>query len=98
MRFLDREWLRVVLLNVKQQLIKVAAVSQGSANESLAHPREVFKPALVLSAYSFILVHNLCGATHKLCYVENSVMCSLPTNCWYAERFFEELNASAAHK
>jgi DNA repair protein RadC len=42
MRFLDREWLRVVLLNAKQQLIKVATVSQGSVNESLAHPREVF--------------------------------------------------------
>ena len=58
MRFLDRESLRVVLLNVKQQLIKVATVSQGSVNESLAHPREVFKPAIVLSAYSFIMVHN----------------------------------------
>jgi DNA repair protein RadC len=58
MRFLDREWLRVVILNVKQQLIKVATVSQGSVNASLAHPREVFKPAIVLSAYSFILVHN----------------------------------------
>jgi DNA repair protein RadC len=58
MRFLDREWLRVVLLNVKQQLIKVATVSQGSVNESLAHPREVFKPAIVLSAHSFIMVHN----------------------------------------
>jgi len=58
MRFLDREWLRVVLLNVKQQLIKVATVSQGSVNESLAHPREVFKAAIVLSAYSFIMVHN----------------------------------------
>ena len=39
-------------------MIKVATVSQGSVNESLAHPREVFKPAIVLSAYSFILVHN----------------------------------------
>jgi DNA repair protein RadC len=58
MRFLDREWLRVVLLNAKQQLIKVATVSQGSVNESLAHPREVFKNAIVLSAYSFIMVHN----------------------------------------
>ena len=37
MRFLDREWLRVVLLNAKQQLIKVATVSQGSVNESLGH-------------------------------------------------------------
>ena len=39
-------------------MIKVATVSQGSVNESLAHPREVFKPAIVLSAYSFIMVHN----------------------------------------
>jgi DNA repair protein RadC len=58
MCFLDREWLRVVLLNTRQQLIKVATVSQGTVNESLAHPREVFKPAIVLSAYSFIMVHN----------------------------------------
>jgi DNA repair protein RadC len=58
MRFLDREVLRVVLLNAKQKLIDVATVSQGSVNESLAHPREVFKPAIVISAYSFIMVHN----------------------------------------
>ena len=58
MRFLDRESLRIVLLNTKQHLIKVCTVSQGSVNESLAHPREVFKPAIVLSAYSFIMVHN----------------------------------------
>jgi len=57
-RFLDREWFRVVLLNAKQHLIKVCTVSQGSVNESLAHPREVFKPAIVHSAYSFIMVHN----------------------------------------
>jgi DNA repair protein RadC len=58
MRFLDREFFRVVLLNAKQHLIKVVTVSQGSVNESLAHPREVFKPAIVHCAYSFILVHN----------------------------------------
>ena len=58
MRFLDRKFLRVVLLNAKQHLIKVVTVSQGSVNESLAHPREVFKPAIVHSAYSFIMVHN----------------------------------------
>jgi len=58
MRFLDRELLRVVLLDAKQHLIKVATVSQGSVNESLAYPREVFKPVITHSAYSFILVHN----------------------------------------
>jgi DNA repair protein RadC len=58
MRFLDRESLRVVLLNTKQHLIKVCTVSQGTVNESLAHPREIFKPAIVHSAYAFIMVHN----------------------------------------
>jgi DNA repair protein RadC len=58
MRFLDRESLRVVLLNTKQQLIKVTTVSQGTLNESLAHPREIFKPVIVHSAYAFIMVHN----------------------------------------
>jgi DNA repair protein RadC len=58
MRFLDRESLRVVLLNTKQHLIKVCTVSQGSVNESLGHPREVFRPVITYSAYSFIIVHN----------------------------------------
>jgi DNA repair protein RadC len=58
MRFLDRESLRVVLLNTKQQLIKVISVGEGTLNEVPTHPREIFKPAIVYSAYSFILVHN----------------------------------------
>jgi DNA repair protein RadC len=58
MRFLDRESLRVVLLDAKQHLIKIATVSQGTVNESLAHPRDIFKPVITHSAYSFILVHN----------------------------------------
>jgi DNA repair protein RadC len=41
MRFLFHESLRVILLNTKQQLIKVIPVSQGTLNEALAHPREV---------------------------------------------------------
>jgi DNA repair protein RadC len=57
MRFLDRETLRVVLLDAKQRLIKVATVSQGTLNEAPAHPREIFKP-VITSAYSFILVHS----------------------------------------
>jgi DNA repair protein RadC len=58
MRFLDRESLRLVLLNTKQHLIKVCTASQGSVNEALGHPREIFKPVITHSAYSFILVHN----------------------------------------
>ncbi|HTD13587.1 MAG TPA: JAB domain-containing protein [Chthoniobacterales bacterium] len=52
------EILRVVLLNAKQHLIKVCTVSQGSVNEALGHSREIFKPVITHSAYSFIMVHN----------------------------------------
>jgi hypothetical protein len=38
MRFLDREALRVVLLNTRQRLIKVCTVSQGSVNELQSLP------------------------------------------------------------
>jgi DNA repair protein RadC len=27
-------------------------------NESLAHPREIFRPAITHAAYGFVLVHN----------------------------------------
>ncbi len=36
MRFLSHESLRVILLNTKQELIKVVSVSQGTLNEALA--------------------------------------------------------------
>jgi len=58
MRRLDRESLRVVLLDTRFRLIAISEVSRGTLNESLAHPREIFKPAISHSAYAFILVHN----------------------------------------
>jgi DNA repair protein RadC len=57
-RLLDRESLRVVLLDTRYRLIAVREVSRGTVNESLAHPREIFKPAITLSAYAFVLAHN----------------------------------------
>lgn len=33
-------------------------VSRGSLNASIVHPREVFRPAILGSAASVILVHN----------------------------------------
>lgn len=58
MRALTRESLRVVLLDTKYHLNHVHEVSLGSLNESIAHPREIFEPALRFSAFAFILVHN----------------------------------------
>jgi len=58
MRLLDRESLRVVLLDTRFHLIAIREISKGTLNESLAHPREIFKPAISHSAYAFVLVHN----------------------------------------
>ncbi|MDB6148819.1 MAG: repair protein RadC [Chthoniobacter sp.] len=58
LRGLHRESLRVVLLDTKLQLLRVEEISLGSINESVAHPREIFRPALIHSAYALIVVHN----------------------------------------
>lgn len=58
MRALHNESLRVVLLDTKFHLLRVEEISLGSLNESIAHPREIFRPAIVYSAYAVILVHN----------------------------------------
>jgi DNA repair protein RadC len=58
MRKLRKESLRVVLLDTRYHLIRVEEVSVGSVNESIAHPRDVFRPALIGSAYAVIVVHN----------------------------------------
>jgi DNA repair protein RadC len=58
MRRLHKESLRVVLLDTRYHLIRVEEVSIGSVNESIAHPRDVFRPAVVSSAYAVIVAHN----------------------------------------
>ncbi len=58
MRMLRTESLQVILLDTRYHLIRVEKVSSGSVNESIAHPRDVFHPAVVSSAYAVIVVHN----------------------------------------
>ena len=58
LRALNRESLRALLLDTKFQLIRIEEISLGSLNESVAHPREIYRPALVHSAYAIIMVHN----------------------------------------
>ena len=63
---LDREQFLVCCLDAKNASIGVNIVSIGTLTLSLVHPREVFKPAILLNACTIIAVHNLCGAPHKL--------------------------------
>jgi len=53
-----KEEFHVVLLDQKHHVIKTAQITVGLSNQSLAHPREVFRPAIQESASAIILVHN----------------------------------------
>lgn len=53
-----REHFIVILLNARHEVEVVETVSVGSLNASIVHPREVFKPAVIQSAASVVLVHN----------------------------------------
>lgn len=58
MQQLQRESLQVILLDTRYHWIRTEQVSLGSLNESIAHPREVFRPAILYSAFAVIAVHN----------------------------------------
>lgn len=54
----DREAFAVVLLDAKLKPIGHYIVSTGTLNQSLVHPREVYKKAIIASANSVVLLHN----------------------------------------
>ncbi|MGI6392533.1 MAG: RadC family protein [Candidatus Izemoplasmatales bacterium] len=55
---LKQEVLYALYLDLKMNLIAAKKIYVGSLNQSLIHPREVFKYAVKHSAYQLILVHN----------------------------------------
>jgi DNA repair protein RadC len=59
MKLFNQEVLRVILLNTRYRHISTLEISKGIINESLAHPREIFRPVISQSAYAFVLAHNL---------------------------------------
>jgi DNA repair protein RadC len=53
-----KEHFLALLLDTRNQLIKMAEISVGSLDASIVHPREVYKEAIAASAASVIFVHN----------------------------------------
>jgi DNA repair protein RadC len=53
-----KEYFLILLLDGKNRIIRRVQVSEGSLNQSIVHPREVFVPAVKESAAAIILVHN----------------------------------------
>lgn len=58
LRYLKKETLKSLLLDNKNRVIGIKTVSIGDLTQSIAHPREVYKDAVVASAASVILAHN----------------------------------------
>lgn len=54
----DREFFLVMLLDGKNRLTGLHIVSEGSLNQSIVHPRETFKAAILSNAAAMILAHN----------------------------------------
>ncbi|MBU6483134.1 MAG: JAB domain-containing protein, partial [Nitrospirae bacterium] len=54
----DREHFLVCGLDAKHCIIGVNVVSMGSLTMSIVHPREVFKPLILMNAAAWICAHN----------------------------------------
>jgi DNA repair protein RadC len=54
----DREHFVVAYLDTQGKINALCTISVGSMACSVVHPREVFKPAILASAASIILIHN----------------------------------------
>ncbi|MBR2779593.1 MAG: DNA repair protein RadC [Firmicutes bacterium] len=58
MRCFHQEHFRILMLNVKNEIIAWEEISVGSIASSEAHPRDVFSPAIRRGAANIILIHN----------------------------------------
>lgn len=54
----DREQFVVLLLDTRHRVLRACRVSVGELRQTPAHPREVFKQAILHSSATVVLVHN----------------------------------------
>jgi len=58
MQFLEQEEARILLLNVKSEIMSERLITRGTISNSLLSPREVFAPAVRSLAKALVVVHN----------------------------------------
>lgn len=58
LRDAKQEHFKALLLDTKNRVQKVVTISKGSLDESIAHPRDVFREAISANASSIIVAHN----------------------------------------
>jgi DNA repair protein RadC len=55
---LRQESLRALYLDARLRLIRAEEITRGSVSECMAHPREIFRQAMIHSAYAVVVLHN----------------------------------------
>ncbi len=55
---IDKECLVILCLDNRLQIKNFVLISLGGMNQTICHPREIFKPAIVNSAAGIVMVHN----------------------------------------
>jgi len=58
MAALDQEELRVVLLNTKNEVLRIVTIYRGSVNAAQIRVAEIFKEAIRQNAPSLVIIHN----------------------------------------
>ena len=79
MKGFHQEVVRVVLLDAHNRCITKVDISKGTVNASLAVPREIFRPAIIHSAYGFVMVHNHPSGATKPSEAGTDTLTCLPT-------------------
>ena len=54
----DRERVKVIHLDMKNMVLAIENVSEGSIGDAIVHPREVFKGSLLTNAAAIAMIHN----------------------------------------
>ena len=58
MRHETKEFFKILLLNTRNELMKIETISIGNITSSIVDPRDVFKPVVKHGAASIVLIHN----------------------------------------
>lgn len=54
----DKEHFWAMFLDVKNHILRIELVTLGVLDQTVVHPREVFRPAIGISAKSVVVAHN----------------------------------------
>ncbi|MDD2533571.1 MAG: DNA repair protein RadC [Eubacteriales bacterium] len=58
MKLLGREEFRAIFLDSRHQVIRISAITIGTLNASIVHPRDLFREAIRANSAAIILAHN----------------------------------------